>query len=233
MPSGRGARKPPRRSPPLRPYFIGALVAVVAVGVLLGIGALTRDNGPSPDAEIIVPTPRPSDVTQDAHTYGDPGAPVTVQEYLDFQCPICLRAESGVLPEIETRFIQPGVAKLETHAIAILGDESVQAAAAAECANEQGRFWAYHDILFANWAGEQKGAFKDSRLKEMAARLGLDTAAFGSCLDSGKYVQQVVQDTQDARAAGVGGTPTFFVNGVKVRNTAEDIAAAIEAAAGH
>jgi protein-disulfide isomerase len=202
------------------------------VGALLVIGSLTRDSGPSPSAEISVPTPRPPDVTRDGHTYGDPAAAVTVQEYLDFQCPICLRAESEVLPEIEARFIQPGVAKLETHSIAILGDESVQAAAAAECANDQGRFWAYHDILFANWAGEQEGAFKDSRLKEMAAKLGLDTTAFDSCLDSGKYVQQVVQATQDARAAGVGGTPTFFVNGEKVRNTAEDIAAAIEAAAG-
>jgi protein-disulfide isomerase len=110
MPSGRGTRKQSRRSPPLRPYFIGALVAVIAVGALLLIGSLTRDNGPSPDAEIIVPTPRPAEIPQSGRTFGQAEAPVTVQEYLDFQCPICLRAELEVLPGIEESFIKPGVA---------------------------------------------------------------------------------------------------------------------------
>ncbi len=229
----RPARKTARRSPPLRPYFIGALVAVLAVGAVLIIGALTRDSGPSPTAEIRVPTPRPTGIPREGHTYGDPDAAVVLEEYLDFQCPVCLGAERQLLPRIEELFIATGTARLETRPIAILGDESVQAAAAAECADDQGEFWAYHDILFANWAGENEGAFKDSRLKEMALKIGLDAAAFNSCLDSGKYVEQVKQVTEAARAIeGFHGTPTFFVNGEKVSNTAGDITAAIEAAAG-
>jgi protein-disulfide isomerase len=207
-------------------------VAVLTVGVVVAIGAITREEGPSPDATIVAPSPRPTDIPLAGNTRGDPDAPVSVIEYLDFQCPICLRAEYEIIPPIDDEFVRTGIALMETRPIAILGDESVQAAAAAACAADQGQFWPYHDILFANWAGENKGAFADSRLKEMAAIVGLDRDTFDSCLDSGQYTQQVVQATEDARAAGVGGTPTFFVNGEKVRNTADDITAAIEAAAG-
>jgi protein-disulfide isomerase len=228
----RQKRTKAKRTPPLRPYFIGALVAVLAVGAVVIIGGLTRDSGPSPTAALRVPAPRPADIPLDGRVRGEPGAPVEVVEYLDFQCPICLRAEFEVVPELDERFVRPGTARMETRPIAILGDESVQAAAAAECAGDQGQFWAFHDILFANWAGENDGAFSDARLKEMAALLELDTTAFDSCLDSSKYVEQVAQATEAARSAGVSGTPTFFVDGLKVKNTTQDIAAAIEAAAG-
>ncbi len=83
-----------------------------------------------------------------------------------------------------------------------------KASEATECANDQGKFWEYHDLLFAN-----QGALDVDSLKGSAVELGLDTGTFDECLDSGEYEQEVLQDLQDGQAAGVTGTPAFFVNG--------------------
>jgi protein-disulfide isomerase len=90
------------------------------------------------------------------------------------------------------------------------GKHSEQAALAAECADEQGRFWEYHDTLFANQGGL---AFTDSKLKEYARKLKLNPRTFGECLDSGKHREKVEGETAVAASLGARGTPTFFVNG--------------------
>ncbi len=95
---------------------------------------------------------------------------------------------------------------------AFLGPESEDAAAASECADEQGKFWEYHDKLFASQAGENKGAFARDKLKQFAADLQLNTTRFNQCLDSGKYATLVQQDTQTANQWGVQSTPAFLVN---------------------
>ena len=87
---------------------------------------------------------------------------------------------------------------------------------AADCANEQGKFWEYHDYLFARQSGENQGAFARERLKEFAAALNLDTSRFNSCLDGEKYRSEVEKDMNDARALGVNATPTSFLNGSPV-----------------
>lgn len=96
------------------------------------------------------------------------------------------------------------------------GNESQRAAEASECANEQGEFWNYHKIVFANWNGEGEGAFKDRRLKEFAKAIGLDTQKFDQCFDSGRYADTVRADTRLGQSLGVTGTPTVFVNGQQV-----------------
>ena len=96
--------------------------------------------------------------------------------------------------------------------MAFLGDESQWAAEAAECAGDQASFWAYHDKLFASQSGENQGAFSKDKLKGFAADLKLDTAAFNTCLDSGKYTQVVQAETAAAQALGAQSTPSFFIN---------------------
>jgi len=82
------------------------------------------------------------------------------------------------------------------------------AAEAAQCANAQGKFWEYHDKLFAN-----QRQLANENLKQYAADLGLDVAAFNECFDSGKFRNDVMQDMQEGQRFGVSGTPAFFVNG--------------------
>ena len=133
----------------------------------------------------------------------------------------------GELPAIEQAFILSGQAKLEVKPIAILGEGSVLAAQAAECANEQGRFWGYHDILYANQKSERRQQTADD-LKRFAAAGGLNTEKFSSCLDSGKYAATVSNNTAAATRQGVTSTPTIFVNGRQVESTAEAVGKAVQ-----
>lgn len=96
------------------------------------------------------------------------------------------------------------------------GRESRRAAEAAECANEQGRFWQFHDTLFDNQRGEGQGAFSDNNLRSFAATAGLDTAKFNECFNGGRYAGVVNGDEGKAEGMGVTGTPTLFLNGARV-----------------
>lgn len=97
--------------------------------------------------------------------------------------------------------------------MAFLGEESVWAAAATECADEQNAFWEYHDKLFEEQNGENQGAFSKENLKLFAVELNLNATAFSQCVDSGKYEAQVQADTQAARQIGWSSTPSFVING--------------------
>lgn len=212
-------------------YVAGAAFALSLVAAVVLLGAVSRGDDGGSSEVVVVPTSRPSTVPRNSNVYGDPNATVTVTEYLDFQCPVCLRAELSVINEIDRLYVEPGKAKLEVKAIAILGDESVDAAEATQCADDQGQFWEYHDTLFANQAGENKGTFSIANLKRFAEAIGLDTASFNSCLDSNTYESQVKADTVAARGLpDFEGTPTIFVNGQKVETSVDAISAAIEAA---
>jgi protein-disulfide isomerase len=94
-----------------------------------------------------------------------------------------------------------------------LGDESVLAAEASECAGDQNKFWEYHDYLFSHQGGENQGAFSAENLKKFAAELSLDTTAFNQCMDSGKYKEKVNGEKAFASQLGVESTPSFLING--------------------
>lgn len=130
-----------------------------------------------------------------------------------------------------TDYIQTGKASLEYRDYAFGGQESLDAAAASDCALDQGKFWQYHDTLFLNQHGENQGAFSRSRLKQIAKDLGLNTTEFNQCLDSGKHAKDVSDSTQQAIKDGFPGTPAFTVNGKTVNYTnPQSVTAAVEAA---
>jgi protein-disulfide isomerase len=137
---------------------------------------------------------------------GNPNAPVTLVEFSDFQCPFCARAHATLGQVRETYKDQVKIVykdyPLPIHA------NAPKAAEASRCAREQGKYWEYHDILFANI-----NALDVANLKKFAADLKLDAAKFDTCLDSGKYAQAVAKDIEEGSRAGVSGTPAFFVNG--------------------
>jgi protein-disulfide isomerase len=104
--------------------------------------------------------------------------------------------------------------------MAFLGDESVLAASASECANEQGHFWDYHAVLFSHTAGRNQGVFTRPKLEQYAADIGLDSTAFDVCVESGRYDDWVRAQTDDGRQQGVKATPTLFVNGRPIQSVA-------------
>jgi protein-disulfide isomerase len=99
---------------------------------------------------------------------------------------------------------------------AFLGQESQWAGEASECAAEQEAFWEYHDYLFDNHGGENRGAFSKDNLKRFADELGLDSEVFNECLDSGRHSQIVQQETATGQQIGIRSTPSFLVNGQPV-----------------
>ena len=117
-------------------------------------------------------------------------------------------------PQLVSEFVEPGIVRFEFHDYAFRGPEAVRAAEAAACAADQGAYWRYHDTLFLNQSGPN--SFTDARLKQMAETLGLDTAAFNQCLDSGEKRAGVEASIAEAQAQGIDSTPTILINGTEV-----------------
>jgi protein-disulfide isomerase len=147
---------------------------------------------------------------------GDKNAKVTVVEFADFQCPFCEQWFTNVETPLIKDYVNTGKIKFAFRNYAFLGQESTWAAEAAYCANDQGKFWDYHDYLYKHQGQENSGAFSKANLEQFAADLGLNTTQFNSCLDSDKYATQVANDVKDGQTAGVTGTPTSFVDGQSV-----------------
>jgi protein-disulfide isomerase len=160
----------------------------------------------------------------DSKALGTKGAKVLVQEFADFRCPVCLQFFHGVEPQLLKDYITPGKIRYEFHHFIVIdqktgGSESQHAAEASECANEQGRFWDYHNMLYTNQPPETtSGGFADNRLKAFAAAIGLDSAKFNACFDSHRFASVVAADVSLGQQMGVSGTPTVFVNGAMVSN---------------
>jgi protein-disulfide isomerase len=184
-------------------------------GVIEAIATLQAGGGQQPAAESQEPTVvDPNQFTlRPANTLSHPGAKITIVEFSDFQCPFCGRYQQTVHPELLKQYVDSGQVNFVYMHSAFLGQESVWAAQAAECAADQDKFWSFHDLLFSRQNGENQGAFTKDKLSGFAKELGLDMAKFDPCLTNDETLARVQADTQAAQKAGVRGTPTFFING--------------------
>ena len=138
---------------------------------------------------------------------GPEGAPITIVEYADFQCPYCGRAMAA-LKQVEERYQGKIRLVFRDFPLTQIHPNAAKAAEAADCANDQGKFWPMHDRLFAN---QTKLAVAD--LKQHASDIGLDKAAFETCLDSGKHAADWKKTVEEGQKYGLSGTPSFFING--------------------
>jgi protein-disulfide isomerase len=155
---------------------------------------------------VMLDPPRQKVAAADSPSKGGASAPIEMIEFSDFQCPYCLRANPTVEQVLKTygdkiRFVYRHY-PLPGH------PNARPAAEAAACAGDQGKFWPYHDRLFAN-----PSKLSDADLKQAAADLGLDAGKFNSCVDTHKFRAQVDADMKAGEEAGVNGTPAFFING--------------------
>jgi len=153
-----------------------------------------------------IPPPRTAVNAGNSPVRGPANAPIELIEFADFECPYCLQASPTVHKVLETygeriRFVYRNF-PLQNH------PHARPAAEAAQCANAQGQFWAFHDRLFAD-----PGKLSDAELKQTAAALGLNAPQFNKCVDDRKFQSVVETDAQAGTDAGVTGTPAFFING--------------------
>ncbi len=151
---------------------------------------------------------------------GDPNAPISIIEFSDYQCQFCARFYSDTLPLLKSQYIETGKVNLISRDFPIqkIHSNAMSTALASECANEQGKFWEYHDVLFEtqNTWKQDKSDVIILTLKQFAKDLNLNQEQFDSCLDSSKYAQEVNQDMADGQKYVVTGTPTFFVGNEEV-----------------
>jgi protein-disulfide isomerase len=138
---------------------------------------------------------------------GPANAPVTLVEFSDFQCPFCQRVEP-TLKRLRTTYGDKLRIVWKDFPLTQIHPQAFKAGEAGHCAGDQGKYWEYHDRLFAN-----QQALQPADLKKHASDLGLDAAAFASCLDSSKYGERVRDGVSQGTALGVNSTPTIFING--------------------
>jgi len=146
---------------------------------------------------------------------GDPNAPITIVEFSDFQCPFCARFHVQTLPLLIEEYIDSGKVNLvyRDFPIQSIHPNALPAAVAAECANEQGKYWEYHDTLFEkqNSWNRLDSDTVISTFSQYAEDVGLEQQQFDSCLGSGKYLEEVQGDLSDGRDYDITGTPGFFI----------------------
>ncbi len=184
----------------------GKLDAVLTSQTKLGV-VPTGQQAPAVPQQVDIKLP------DTAPILGNKDAKVTIIEYADFQCPFCKKLYDTVFKQLKTEYIDTGKVKFSYQDYAFLGEESNFSAEAAKCAQDQGKFWEFHNYLYDNQGGENEGAFSLANMKKFGIAVGLNTKDFNTCVDSRIHKVDVESETQGANQYGVQATPTVFVNG--------------------
>jgi protein-disulfide isomerase len=171
------------------------------------------------------PPARPSEVV--AHVsvsgnpmLGNPEAPLTLIEFSDYQCPYCRRFFEATLPALQAEYIDTGKLRYVFRDFPLdrIHPQARKVAEAAHCAGEQGKYWEMHDLLF-----QHQKALQLEQLQAYGRSLGLDSSTFTACLEEAKYASEVQKDIEDGTAAGVHGTPSFFLGKTSASDTIQGI----------
>ena len=197
---------------------IGAIIASITITlVIFGF------NNSSNEIELsIEPTPEmdqigPKKITMDTFLsngspiLGDPDAPITLVEFGDYQCHYCNVFFQSIEKDIVKNYVDTGKVKIIFKDYNIIGEDSVKASQGAHCANDQGLFWEYHDILYSNWTGENNGWASSENLAIFAQQIGLNMNKWSECMNKGSHSQIILKSNDDARTLQLTGTPAFFI----------------------
>lgn len=206
-----------RQQQKIRKQQITALIIILALALVISGFVILQSLKPVGEIKTLENRNHPQSVDM---TLGNPDAKVVVEEFSDFQCVACFRFWQNSEPEFIEKYVATGKVFFKYAPFSFIGEESFQAAEAAYCANEQGKFWDYHDMLFSNWTGENIGNFNNLRLITFAKNIGLDENDFKSCFNSNKYASEVKQGVVYGNQNGVNATPSFLVNGQLVYSDA-------------
>ncbi len=200
--------------------------AVIAISILTGYSLgnlypLTRSapaNGPSFQA--VQPQTVKLTVPSFAPFRGADSAKVNVVEFGDYQCPFCERLFQLTEPQVVQNYVDTGRVRFYFLDLAFLGPDSQTLAQGAWCANDQGKYYQYHDYIYSHQGQENSGWATPAKVKILAANVtGLDPQQFNSCLDSQKYAPRVQQLTQLAGSAGATSTPTVLIGSDRIGYT--------------
>ncbi|MBS3925191.1 MAG: DsbA family protein [Nitrosarchaeum sp.] len=189
--------------------LFGIIISIIVVGVILVYFTSSVET-----ANTDVRLHGTISTTMGSPIIGSPSAPITIVEFGDYQCHQCYNWFHNTKPSIFQNYVDIGKVNLVFVDLAFLGRDSPKAAQASYCAEDQGKYWEYHNQLYISQESKIDNGWANSeRLKSFAFSLGLDSELFDSCLDSGKYAKRVQTNIAEAKKFGVSGTPTFFIIG--------------------
>ncbi|MBD3359855.1 MAG: thioredoxin domain-containing protein [Candidatus Buchananbacteria bacterium] len=188
-------------------YQVILLIEIKTQSNIQGFNTLSQNINDNP---ILSVNNRQVAETKDDPYWGPVDAEVVIVEFADFQCPFCKQA-NPIIQQIRQEYKDQVKIIYRDFVDAASHPQALNAAMAAECADEQGEFWSYHDMIFSNQAN-----LSIEKFKSIAVTLGLDTEQFNKCLDDKKYSFEVFNDLEDGAKLGITGTPAFFINGSKI-----------------
>ena len=185
-------------------YYLSIPIIIgVIVGGFLGTYGINSDN-----SEIITPAKL---IENGSPFLGNPDAPITILEWGDYQCTFCYKFHQNTLQIINEDFIKTGKVKVVFKDFPLNGPDSKLAAEASYCAQDQEKYWQYHDEVYRNWGGERTGWITREALTEFAQVVNLDTEKFNKCLDDNKYESKVNSLYEFGNDIGIDATPSFLV----------------------
>jgi protein-disulfide isomerase len=196
-------------------YYIFGAVAVIGIGAVgWQVSSSMLSSAVAAPIELEVGSDEELVALAQGVTRGDESAPVTIVEFGDYQCPGCASFALSVKPQVDGTLVESGQAKfvfydfplISIHANAFL------AARAARCADDQGKYWEYHETLFRNQARWSSASMPSSAFEQYASDVGVDVGPFKSCLNSDKHADVVTANMQLGQRMGVNGTPSIFLN---------------------
>ena len=197
---------------------IGATVAsITMIIVILGVGGSTNGQELLMESGLEIEEDGPVKITMDTFvsngspTLGNENAPITLVEFGDYQCHYCNVFFESIEDDIIKNYVETGKVKMIFKDYNIIGQDSVNASHGAHCANEQGLFWEYHDILYSNWTGENNGWASSNNLKIFAEEINVDMNKWTQCMNEKPHSKTIMESNNDARSLELTGTPAFFV----------------------
>ena len=185
-------------------YFL-AIPAVI--GILFGVLFTTISEEPSTDSTIL----NKENLLSGSTILGNSDAEITVVEFGDYQCTFCYKFHNDVMKKINEKYIKSGDVNFVYKDFPLNGNPSILASEASYCAQQQGKFWTYHNMLYDNWGGENTGWITQNVLTNFAKESELNLEQFNSCMENSEFRQKVLNNEQFAKEININATPSFLI----------------------
>jgi len=183
-------------------------VIPVVIGLLIGFLIINNDDNSDQESTHFT---KEKLLENSPPIIGDKNAKITILEFGDYQCTFCYKFHQQTLDDIKKSYIDTGKVNYTYKDFPLNGLDSVLASEASLCADEQGKYWDYHNTLFNNWGGEKTGWITGNSLLDFAEQNNLNMQDFTECVNSHKYNQRVIENQNFAKSVGINATPSFFI----------------------
>ena len=185
-------------------YF---LVIPVIIGILFGVLIIANQEDLGSSSMVL----NKKNLLEGSTILGNPDAKISIVEFGDYQCTFCYKFHDETMKIILDQYVMDGEVNFVYKDFPLNGAPSIMASEASYCAQEQGKFWEYHDLIYENWEGENTGWLTRNALDRFAKEVKLNQSEFNSCMNDSKYRQKVLEIEQFAMEIGVDATPTFII----------------------